>query len=65
MTLCSKEQNLTGNPELCGKKHADLYEVHVVRNLNELGNFDWELAMKAKRRKTLVVCSDCHRKIHK
>lgn len=51
--------------ELCGKKHADLYEVHVVRNLNELGNSDWELAMKSKRRKTLVVCSDCHRRIHK
>ena len=51
--------------ELCGKKHADLYEVHVVRNINELGNSDWELAMKAKRRKTLVVCSDCHRRIHK
>ena len=51
--------------ELCGKKHADLYEVHVVRNLNELGNSDWELTMKAKRRKTLVVCSDCHRRIHK
>lgn len=51
--------------ELCGKKHADLYELHVVRNLNELGNSDWELAMKSKRRKTLVVCSDCHRRIHK
>ena len=37
----------------------------VVRNLNELGNSDWELAMKSKRRKTLVVCSDCHRRIHK
>ena len=51
--------------ELCRKKHADLYEVHVVRNLNALGNSDWELAMKAKRRKTLVVCSDCHRRIHR
>lgn len=50
--------------ELCGKKHADLYEVHVVRNLNELGNSDWELAMKKLRRKTMVVCSDCHNRIH-
>lgn len=25
--------------------------VHVVRTLNELGNSDWKLAMKAKRRK--------------
>lgn len=50
--------------ELCGKKHADLYEVHVVRNLNELGNSDWELTMKKMRRKTLVVCGDCHNRIH-
>ena len=50
--------------ELCGKKHADLYEVHVVRNLKELGDSDWELAMKKLRRKTMVVCSDCHNRIH-
>lgn len=50
--------------ELCGTKHADLYEVHVVRNLNELGDSDWENAMKTKRRKTLVVCNKCHSKIH-
>lgn len=50
--------------ELCGKRHTDLLEVHVIRNLTELGNSDWELAMKAKRRKTLVVCPDCHKRIH-
>lgn len=50
--------------ELCGKKHTDLLEVHVIRNLTELGNSDWESAMKAKRRKTLVVCPDCHKRIH-
>lgn len=50
--------------ELCGTRTAELYEVHVVRNLNELGNLDWELAMKAKRRKTLVVCPACHNRIH-
>lgn len=51
--------------ELCGCKEADLYEVHVIRNLNELGNSDWETVMKKKRRKTLVVCSKCHERIHK
>ena len=51
--------------ELCGTKTAELYEVHVVRSLNELGNLDWELTMKAKRRKTLVVCPDCHSRIHR
>ena len=50
--------------ELCGKKHTDLLELHVIRKLTELGNSDWELVMKTKRRKTLVVCSDCHEKIH-
>lgn len=51
--------------ELCGKKHVDdLYEVHVVRNMNELGNEPWELRMKQLRRKTMVVCRDCHTKIH-
>ena len=50
--------------EWCGKKNADLYEVHVVRNLNELGNSEWELAMKKLRRKTMVVCSRCHHSIH-
>jgi len=51
--------------ELCGKKYAELYEVHVVRNLNELGDSEWETVMKKKRRKTLVVCSECHERIHK
>ncbi len=50
--------------ELCGSKTAQLYEVHVVRNLNELGDSQWETVMKMKRRKTLVICSECHGKIH-
>lgn len=50
--------------ELCGTSTANLYEVHVVRNLNELGNSEWEELMKKKRRKTLVICSECHRRIH-
>jgi group II intron reverse transcriptase/maturase len=53
-----------GKCELCGKKELNLLEVHVVRNLNELGNAEWEIAMKARRRKTLVICSECHSKIH-
>lgn len=50
--------------ELCGTGSADLYEVHVVRNMNELGDSDWERVMKKLRRKTLVVCSRCHERIH-
>lgn len=51
--------------ELCSTENADLYEVHVIRNLNELGNSYWETVMKKKRRKTLVVCSKCHKEIDK
>ena len=50
--------------ELCGNRTAELYEVHVIRSLKELGDSQWELAMKRKRRKTLVVCSGCHKAIH-
>jgi len=49
--------------ELCDSTTADLYEVHVVKNLNELGNSHWETVMKKRRRKTLVVCSKCHAEI--
>jgi len=49
--------------ELCGCKDSDLYEVHTIRNLNQLGNSDWEIAMNDKRRKTLIVCSKCHKRI--
>ena len=50
--------------ELCETTTADLYEVHVIRNLTELGDSRWEAVMKKKRRKTLVVCSKCHGEIH-
>ena len=50
--------------ELCGKHTEDMLEVHVVRNLNQLGNSWWEMKMKDMRRKTLVICPACHRKIH-
>lgn len=50
--------------ELCGKTDANLYEVHQVTKLKALGDSEWETVMKQKRRKTLVVCSECHAKIH-
>ncbi len=58
-------QRLNANVcELCGRKDAEAYEVHVIRNLNELGNSEWENVMKQKRRKTLVICNKCHEEIH-
>jgi group II intron reverse transcriptase/maturase len=46
--------------ELCGDKNAEMYEIHHVGSLKELGNSHWEMVMKQKRRKTLVVCVKCH-----
>lgn len=46
--------------ELCGTTESDCYEVHHVNKLKNLkGKQAWEVAMIAKRRKTLVVCKKC------
>ena len=40
-------------------------EIHHVNKLKNLkGKLPWEVAMIAKRRKTLVVCHNCHVMIH-
>ncbi|MFD0506832.1 hypothetical protein ACFQ0G_36780 [Streptomyces chiangmaiensis] len=42
-------------------------EVHHVRNLKELDRAEparWRRVMANRRRKTLVVCADCHDHIH-
>lgn len=51
--------------ELCGTAESDHYEIHHVNKLKNLkGRKQWEIAMLAKRRKTLVVCEKCHHEIH-
>lgn len=51
--------------ELCGTTESDHYEIHHVNKLKNLkGKEQWEIAMLAKRRKTLVVCEKCHHEIH-
>lgn len=51
--------------ELCGSTDSEHYEVHHVNKLKNLkGKEAWEIAMIAKRRKTLVVCRKCHAAIH-
>ena len=52
--------------ELCSYEGKDKkYEVHHVNKVKNLkGKEPWEVVMIAKRRKTLVVCHDCHQKIH-
>ena len=50
--------------ELCLKDCRNL-EIHQVKKLKDLkGNAEWVLLMKKKRRKTLVVCPECHHLIH-
>jgi hypothetical protein len=50
--------------ELCGKEHAPV-SAHQVRRLKDLtGNLSWERVMLKMRRKTLIVCEECHQSIH-
>ena len=51
--------------ELCGTTEAEHYEVHHVNKIRNLsGKETWEQIMIAKNRKTMVLCRDCHHKIH-
>ena len=51
--------------EWCGKETTALL-VHQVKTLKELGDKEaWAVFMKKINRKTLVVCEDCHAKIHR
>jgi len=53
-----------GRCELCGEP-AQSVAVHQVKALASLkGDSDWERLMRKKRRKTLIVCDTCHRRIH-
>jgi group II intron reverse transcriptase/maturase len=50
--------------EWCGTGKG-LFEVHHVRKLKDLkGKTVWERAMIARRRKTLVLCRECHVDLH-
>jgi hypothetical protein len=58
---------LAGRCELC--ERTDNIEVHHVRQLADLTRLgqlppDWAQVMAKRRRKSLVVCGDCHDLIH-
>jgi hypothetical protein len=58
---------LVNRCEIC--KRADNIEVHHVRKLADLTNAGapqpaWAQLMTRRRRKSLVVCGDCHEQIH-
>ena len=59
------EKRLKANKcELCGKEN-DEYEIHHINKLKNLkGKQMWEKEMLARKRKTLVVCKECHYQIH-
>jgi len=49
--------------EWCGSTGS--VEVHHVRKLIDLdGKQEWEKVMIARRRKTLILCVECHHKLH-
>jgi len=51
--------------EICGNTDSDIYEIHHVKKVKDLkGKELWERIMIAKRRKTIVVCRECHKRIH-
>lgn len=50
--------------ELCHRDCRNLV-IHQVKKLKDLkGNAEWVLLMRKRRRKTLVVCPECHSLIH-
>jgi group II intron reverse transcriptase/maturase len=72
--LLPKTIAFTGNTSLIDRLKANEcefcrasgeLEMHHVKKLKDLkGKQDWEKHMIARRRKTLAVCFDCHKKIH-
>lgn len=52
--------------ELCGTTESEHYEIHHVNKVKNLkGKELWEQVMIAKHRKTIVLCRDCHKQIHR
>lgn len=58
-------QRLLANQcEWCGTKDGTM-EVHHIRKLKDLkGRARWEQIMIARRRKTMILCLACHKKLH-
>lgn len=50
--------------ELCGKENVKfhIHHIHKVKDLK--GKEPWERLMIERNRKTLVLCEECHKKIH-
>jgi RNA-directed DNA polymerase len=59
------EQRLTANIcESCGKE-GGYFEVHHVRKIKDLqGKEWWEQVMSYRKRKTMILCNECHVLLH-
>lgn len=60
------EEKLKANKcEICGKSDG-YFETHHVRKLKDIadGTQNWKRFMMARKRKTLVLCVECHRLLH-
>lgn len=58
------ERLKTEKCEFCGKENVPLHMHHVRKLKNLKGKEPWEQFMISRKRKTLAVCEECHRKIH-
>ncbi len=53
-----------GKCEYCGKENTKI-EIHHIRKLKDLtGKSFWERLMISRRRKTIALCLECHKKLH-
>ena len=51
--------------EFCGKEDSESYEIHHVHRLKDLkGKTMLEQVMLSRKRKTIVLCVECHRALH-
>lgn len=51
--------------EFCGKQDSESYEIHHVHRLKDVkGKTMLEQVMLARKRKTIVLCVECHRALH-
>jgi hypothetical protein len=54
--------------ELCGStEQVEVHHVRALKDLNPKGRShlpEWAMRMAARRRKTLIVCRDCHENVH-
>ena len=59
------ERMNAGKCEYCGKEKG-YFEIHHVRKLKDIidGKEPWQISMIQRRRKTLVLCVECHDLLH-